>query len=179
MLLSFLKRIEKFDRSIVHACHPLHNRRLVLLMRGITYSGSAPMWIILAAGLFILKTKSVSSLLIDQATLSLLPAFTAWGIGNCVLRPLIKRPRPFQTIAGHEALVWVPKNYSMPSTHAATSVAFFCSLWSFGQPIAFAVGLWAFLVLLSRLYLGVHYPTDLIAGAVLGWLSSIGFHFYF
>ena len=178
MLSSLLKQIDTSDRAIVLACHPLRSRSLILLMRGITYSGSAALWIFLTAALLILKLKGVYSILMDQATLSLLPAFTAWGIGNLALRPLIRRPRPFKTIAEHDALVWVPKNYSMPSTHAATSVAFFCSLAAFDQPAAFAVGIWAFLVTLSRLYLGVHYPTDLIAGAFLGFLSSLGYHLF-
>jgi len=156
----------------------LRNRPLTWLMQIATYSGSAPVWIVLAACLYLLRRTGQSTPISDQFLLSMLPAFVAWGIGNFILRPLLKRPRPFVAIAEHEAIVWVPKNHSMPSTHAATSVGLFCSLWFFGHPITVVVGGWALLVVLSRLYLGVHYPSDLIAGTVLGMLTAGGFHLY-
>lgn len=173
-----LAQLQKWDRTIVLANHSIQNPVLTWVMRAISYSGSAPTWIVVTTWCTYLKltTQPLSST--DTFIVSIFPAMIALGIGNFIMRPLFKRPRPYMSLKNVDALVWVPKNYSMPSTHAATSIALFTSLWLLGHPLTIGIGIWALFVTYSRLYLGVHYLTDLLAGVALGIVIAAGFHLF-
>ena len=97
----------------------------------------------------------------------------AWIIPDAVLKPLVARPRPFVAstalrTVGHEH----PSGRSFPSGHAATAVAgayTLTAMWPAARAVCWTL---AALITLSRAYLGVHYPTDLLGGALLGWLIA-------
>jgi decaprenylphosphoryl-5-phosphoribose phosphatase len=86
-------------------------------------------------------------------------------VSNTALKLLVRRPRP--ALADLPPLAGTPTGLSFPSAHASTSFAGALCYSSLGQPAvplyALALGL-----SLSRLYLGVHYPSDILAGAALG-----------
>lgn len=88
---------------------------------------------------------------------------------NLVIKKLVKRPRPFITDI-HLVPVYRPGEYSFPSGHTSSAFGAVTSL-SRAYPKWYVIGpsfLWASAVGYSRMYLGVHYPTDVTAGAVLG-----------
>jgi undecaprenyl-diphosphatase len=102
-------------------------------------------------------------------------------ISCAVLKPLVGRLRPCAALPASEVrlLVGASKAFSFPSAHAANSFAM-ASVVSWGVPrasvFAFAA---AAIVAYSRVYVGLHYPLDVVGGAVLGlligWiLTSIG-----
>ena len=96
-------------------------------------------------------------------------AFTAHA-GAVVVKRLVRRPRPCSdAVAVH---VGTPSRLSFPSAHAASTTAFALSAAPvIGVPVAsLALGAMA----LSRIVLGVHYPTDVLAGAALGAVAALG-----
>lgn len=89
------------------------------------------------------------------------------------LKVLIARPRPCQALTGVRLLVRCPSSFSLPSSHAVTSFAYATPLFVLTRP--FLRLAWRLMpvvlataVAFSRPYLGVHYPSDILAGALLG-----------
>jgi membrane-associated phospholipid phosphatase len=85
-------------------------------------------------------------------------------LANTAIKQLVRRPRPD---LGPELppLASTISSRSYPSAHAATSFAAAASLPLPSSPLYAA----AFAMALTRPYLGVHYPSDVVAGALLGW----------
>jgi membrane-associated phospholipid phosphatase len=91
-------------------------------------------------------------------------------------KPLAGRDRPFVHGPKAAAIVWLPTTASFPSGHAASSAAGAFALSRVWPAAALPLWLLALLVMLSRVVLGVHYVSDVIAGALVGllvaWLAT-------
>jgi undecaprenyl-diphosphatase len=89
-----------------------------------------------------------------------------------ILKPLINRSRPCQTMTDIHLLVGCGAGKSMPSSHAVNSFAqavFFAMLFSRWR---WLIMIGAVLVAYSRIAVGVHYPADVIVGAAIGSLLA-------
>lgn len=100
----------------------------------------------------------------------ILAVTVAWVIPDVALKPLTARLRPFVANLDLPVLREQPPDYSFPSGHASTAVAGACALTAMWPRARLVAWVLAALIAGSRLYLGVHYPSDVLAGAVLGWL---------
>ncbi len=104
-------------------------------------------------------------------------AFICGGvIGNLFLKNVVGRIRPYD-VTGAEILVKRLSDYSFPSGHTLiafeTAVVLLILLNGRAKPIAIGATVLASIIAFSRLYLYVHYPTDVLAGIILGTAFGI------
>ena len=96
----------------------------------------------------------------------------AYIINDLLIKELVARARPYDTIEGLQILVSPLSSYSFPSGHANSSFASALALTlAFGKKGAWAY-LPAALIAFSRCYVGVHYPSDVFAGMLVGTLVA-------
>lgn len=109
-------------------------------------------------------------------------ALVAIGLGglvtNLTIKPLITRPRPWVVMEDFVSVVTSSDPHSFPSGHTTAAFAFGVALcltlpqkWAKAAALAAA----AFMGF-SRLYVGVHFPTDVLAGAVIGTCCGVAAH---
>ena len=94
-------------------------------------------------------------------------------LGNVFLKNLVMRPRPFVTHTDLTALLVPEDPWSFPSGHTLSSFAAASALYFFHHKTGFLAFLLAAAIAFSRLYASVHYPTDVLTGAVIGVLCGI------
>lgn len=96
----------------------------------------------------------------------------AYLLNDILIKPLVARVRPYDMIPALEILVAPLSSFSFPSGHTNASFAGAYALTAaFGKKGAFAY-IPALLIAFSRCYVGVHYPTDVLAGALVGTLAA-------
>ena len=93
---------------------------------------------------------------------------------NVLLKNFVARTRPYDVNTGIQLLVAKLRDYSFPSGHTAASFASAAALYFAGEKKLWKPALvLACLIAVSRLYLYVHYPTDVLAGILLGLIVSV------
>ncbi|HEY6050482.1 MAG TPA: phosphatase PAP2 family protein, partial [Thermoanaerobaculia bacterium] len=156
-----------FDRSVALALHSLDSPFMDFSMRLFTFIGSLKVVVIVLAAATVDALRRRDR----RAVFALLSVFAAEEAMNFVLKHLVERPRPtlFEEIA-------TLHTYSFPSGHAMTTAAVYGIVGvvvarehpRLRLAISFAVPAIVFLVGLSRVFLGVHWPTDVLAGWAAG-----------
>lgn len=92
---------------------------------------------------------------------------------NILLKPLVARIRPYEVIEGLRCIVARESEFSFPSGHSANSLACAWVLYRLcDKRLGLPALILAILISLSRLYVGVHYPTDVLTGIAVGILLA-------
>ena len=129
----------------------------------VTFLGSGWMLLALVPLLFVPAMRTRVAVLF--LTLTLTSGIVAWG------KALAGRVRPCHALDWVQArLIELPTDPSFPSGHAAGSFAFAAFIFTIHRRAGFACAGLATAIALSRVALGVHYPSDVFAGAVVGAL---------
>lgn len=93
--------------------------------------------------------------------------------GNILLKHLAARSRPCWINTNIDMLIAIPRDYSFPSGHSMASFASAVVLLQYDKRIGIPAIILASLIAFSRLYLYVHFPSDVIVGILLGILFGI------
>lgn len=127
-------------------------------------------WILLAAVLLLLKKYRWTGVSVSFALILDLICC------NMILKPLVGRLRPFAVNTAVELLTAPPMDASFPSGHTAASFAAVFALRASGSPLWKPAAVLASVIAFSRLYLYVHWPTDvlggILVGAAAGWAGA-------
>jgi len=146
----------------------LRNHLLTPLMLFLSFLGDGG-WLWITAGVILLifrKTRKAGVCVL----LSLLLGFLT---NNLLIKNLVARVRPYDAVPGLEALTPPLNDWSFPSGHACSSFAAAAAMtFSLGKKAAWGFIL-AALIALSRVYVGVHYPSDVLVGAAVGVLAAL------
>ena len=94
-------------------------------------------------------------------------------IGNLTLKPLVQRPRPSWRHPEVALLIRNPLDYSFPSGHAMSSFAAAVSVFLWNRKWGCVLLAFATVMAATRLYFFVHYPTDVLAGMLIGIVLGI------
>lgn len=177
--MSFIDNIVAWDRAVVSTVNTWHtpfgDHFFWLISETAVWAPAA-----IALLVLLIRNKKIESLWIITA-IALMFVFVD-QIAAEVIKPLVGRPRPthdmllipvLETVGGYRG-----GNYGFVSNHAANVFAFatFTSLLFKHKGYGLCIYAWAVLVSFSRLYLAVHFLTDLICGAMFGSLSAYAFY---
>lgn len=172
--LSIMNAITQFDFSILNFIQThLQCQFLDVVMPFITFLGDVGLvWILISVVLLFFKKTRILGI---QLLISIVFAFIVY---QCILKPLIARPRPFVQNPEFTLLIKAPKDFSFPSGHTACGFSFVVVLFLAKNKWWIPSLVLASLIGFSRLYLYVHFPTDVLCGAICGTVFG-GISYYF
>lgn len=94
-------------------------------------------------------------------------------LGNEIIKKVVARPRPCVVDRSVTLLIPFPGQYSFPSGHTSNSFSAAVSILLFYRKPGIAALIVAGIIAFSRMYLFVHYPTDILGGILLGTLNAM------
>jgi undecaprenyl-diphosphatase len=159
-----LQWIQNIDNNFLEFIQTyLHSPVLDKTMPFISMLGNVgAVWIAIAvAFLLISRYRKYGIIMIGALLVSAL-------LGEVVLKQLVERVRPCNQNTLVPMLIARPRDFSFPSGHTSSSFAAASVIWKANRKFGMMAYLLALLIAFSRLYLYVHYPSDILAGMVLG-----------
>lgn len=166
---TFLQSVQNLDGEILLQIQQhLRTDMLTPFMKIVTFLGNGGwFWILCAVVLLAVpKTRKTGY----AAVLSLIFGVI---VTNLLLKNIVARPRPFAEIEALIPLIAKPTDFSFPSGHTTASFAVaLVMLRMLPKKIGIPAVVLSALVAFSRLYLGVHYPTDVLTGFVVALVGS-------
>ncbi|MBR1863255.1 MAG: phosphatase PAP2 family protein [Ruminococcus sp.] len=136
------------------------------IMKGFTYIGNGGAIMIFACFILIIvpKTRKLGILGACALAANVL-------VNNLVIKNLVGRTRPYEVIEGLKLMIRKQSDYSFPSGHSSAAFALASVIYiETPRKIGIPSMILATVIALSRLYVGVHYPTDVIGGMITGTL---------
>ncbi|MBE7024201.1 MAG: phosphatase PAP2 family protein [Ruminococcaceae bacterium] len=154
---------ENFEFGILNKLHDwLHCDFMDSLMVGVSSLGNAgAVWIVIAIVMVSLKRYRKSGFVFAGALI------LGLIFGNLIMKNIIARPRPCELFEGIDMLIKIPSDPSFPSGHTLASFISAFVLFDVKKILGIIAIVPATLMALSRMYLFVHFPTDILGGIVL------------
>lgn len=167
-LSNLTRKAVHLDRALFRAVFGIKWHPLDRVMRLFTVAGTAgALWGFIAFAAFLLTGFEVWNLALPWAAIA-----ASWLVAEGS-KHLFGRGRPFVWDTQIAPLIKTPSSSSFPSGHSATAAAGAITLSFLYPAFAGPLVLAGFVVVLSRVYLGVHYPFDVAAGVIIGTLAAL------
>ena len=164
MFGEFLEAAGRLDFAVFQWLRAHHSPFLDVVMAGLSdIARGGTIWIVLAVLIALVYRSRWHAVV--HVVLAIVLAFI---LTDHVAKPFFNRSRPFESYADSRVYGYRPTTRSFPSGHAAGAIAGVCALVSLAPEARSIFWTFALLVAFSRVYLGVHYPADVLAGALLG-----------
>ena len=161
-----------WEFDFLYLLQELHSPVLDKIMVAITTLGDAGLiWIALAVVLMFTKKYRKCGVTMAVALVIMLV------VGNGVLKNIFMRERPCWIDTSIALLIENPHDYSFPSGHTYSSIAAARVILLRSKKAGIAAMVMAVLIAFSRMYLFVHFPTDILASLFLGLVTAVAAHF--
>lgn len=147
--------------------HRMQCRFLDKVMPLCTFLGGATFTVVISLILMLFGKEEVR-FIAAKGSIALAVSFVI----GFLLKELFSRSRPYLIIPSTNIGDRVWKDYSFPSGHTAAGFSLATNYAMFYPQFVLPLALYAVLVGVSRIYLGQHYPTDILAGAILGTITA-------
>lgn len=169
-MTSFLMWLQTMDgRGFNYINHSLQNPLFDFIMPWLTHIGSGGLvWLFVAFVLAVFGRGKGRKM----AFLAMIALLLGWFFSDEILKNIVARPRPFLHFADVRILADKPAQFSFPSGHTTTSFAPATVLFRKSHLLGVTALILAALIGFSRIYVGVHYPLDVVGGVVLGGLTG-------
>ena len=170
MLRQFTNNLTRWDRLLFDRIFSWGDERIILnrLFRLISWSANGWFYPFLLLYVYLTFSPAISK----PFLLSTAIAFLLERLLYHLIKQSMKRDRPCERIVDVQFRVRPPDQFSFPSGHTASAFLMMTLLASFFPILRIPMFLWAATVGIARVYLGVHYPTDVFAGAILGIVTA-------
>jgi undecaprenyl-diphosphatase len=168
----WLQYLYRYDlRLLLWFMHARHRQLWIAGARAVSRSGDGFMQVLLPSLLWLLDREQGGVLWLATALAFALERPLYW-----VLKNSCQRRRPPEAIPSFRSVIEAADRFSFPSGHTAAAFLLATMTSLHYGAVALPLYLWAVAVGLSRVVLGVHFPTDILAGAALGsaiaWLAN-------
>lgn len=159
----------KIDSIVLNFCSKsIKNKFFDKIMPGITHSNDyGQVYLLFAAVIIFYRHK------INEGINIFIALILGLILGEGILKHIFKRTRPLSS-EEQQLIIERPKSFSFPSGHTTSSFSALGVLWGMNSDYKYVILFIAILISFSRLYLHVHYPSDVIGGMVLGLICAKG-----
>ncbi len=168
--MDFFDTLMNIDEDILlYIQENIRNATADTIMKAVTHLGDMGIFWIMIIFVLLISKKYTKTAFIMALTI-----LFGLLIANLILKNSVHRIRPFHAIEELFPLINKPEDWSFPSGHATSSIgcgiAMLRNLPKKYGISGFTIGI---LIAVSRIYLGVHYTTDVVAGALIGTVSAL------
>ncbi len=162
--MEILGSLQKFEVRLFATLFRQTERRAVIpLARAVSRSGDGYLHVLVPVLVMSLDPESGELLLPLLVCALAVERSLYWLVKNS-----LRRPRPQEAVPGFRSLITASDQFSFPSGHSSGAFLLACILLLVYGAAAAPMLLWAAAVALSRILLGVHFPGDTLAGALMG-----------